>query len=355
MMKAAVYYGPGDIRFEERPIPVPAVNQLVVQVDYVGICGTDVHSYHTEGMVAPVRVLGHETVGTVTAVGAGVEGITVGEQLLCGPPTQCKEYCAVCRTGATNICVNAMARTAGIGDVDGSYAEYLLVPDVKHTTLLKVPPGVDPKEAVLFDVACVALHAIRKSRFRVGDNVVVSGAGPIGLSTVALLKFAGASKIIVLETSEDKHALARALGGDYVFNPAGMTDLAGEIGAIIGSGVAADVVFDCVGSARSLQTCVEAGVRPGGQIMLIGAGTESIDFCTARLVVTEIDLQSSFVYTSDEVITFLDLIASGRLSFKSLVTDVIRLEDCVEQGLERLRRPGSGQVKILISPLAQGR
>jgi len=349
-MKAAVYHGPGDLRVEERPVPHPAANQLLVKVEYVGICGTDVHAYAHAGLIEPGRVIGHETLGTVAAIGAGVEGFAVGQRLLCGPPTQCAALCPACRNGTPNICETALPRTAGIGNVDGGYAEYLLVPDVRHTMLLPVAASVDPQEAVLFDVVCVALHAIRKSRFRVGDSVVVSGAGPIGLATVGMLRFAGAGRIIALETDATKFDAARALGADVVLDPATHPDLRGAIRAQSGSGVGADVVFECVGNSRSVGTSISACVRPGGQVMLVGVGADPLGVTTASIVAAEVDLQSSFVYTSDEVRAYLDLLAAGRIRFKSLVTDVIRLEDCVGRGIERLRQSGSGQVKILIRP-----
>lgn len=349
-MKCAVYYGPGDVRLEERPIPVAGHNQLVIRVDYVGICGTDVHSYQMAGVIAPVRVFGHETVGTVVEVGAGVEGFAPGEQILCGPPTHCAENCPLCRRGETNICVNGFPRTAGIGELDGAYAEYLLVNDVRHTMLIKLPAGVDAREAVLFDVVCVAFHGIRKSRFKLGDNVVVSGGGSIGLSAIGLLKLGGANRIIALETAEDKHAIMRDYGADYVINPAKVADVGAEIRRIVGSGVGADVVFECVGNARSLATCVADCVRPGGQVMLIGTGGEPIALSTARIVPREVDLQCSFVYTPDEVTTYLELMAAGKIDFSGLVTDVIQLKDCVERGLARQAKPDNGQIKILIAP-----
>lgn len=349
-MKCAVYYGPGDVRLEQRPIPVAGPGQMVVRVDYVGICGTDVHSYQMAGIISPVRVFGHETVGTIVEVGAGVAGYAPGEQILCGPPTHCAENCPLCRRGESNICVNGFPRTAGIGELDGAYAEYLLVNDVRHTMLIKLPVGVDARAAVLFDVVCVAFHGIRKSRFKLGDNVVVSGGGSIGLSAIGLLKVGGANRIIALETAEDKHAIMRTYGADHVINPARVPDVGAAIRDIIGSGVGADVVFECAGNAQSLATCVEHSVRPGGQVMLIGTGGEPIALTTARIVPREVDLQCSFVYTPDEVTTYLELMAAGKIDFSGLVTDVIRLEDCVDSGLERLSRPGNGQIKILIAP-----
>ena len=178
-MKAAVFYGAGDIRVEERPMPKAGPGQMVVKIDYCGVCGTDMEAYKHE-IVKPVIVLGHENVGTVYEVGEGVTKFKVGDKVLCGPPSYCAEGCSSCKSGKPNICAYGFPRTNGIGGPDGGFAEYMLVGDVDHTMIIPVPEGVDIKDAVLFDVICVSLHAIRKSNFKFGDNVVISGGGPIG-------------------------------------------------------------------------------------------------------------------------------------------------------------------------------
>ena len=162
-MKVAAYYGTGDVRVEERPVPVPGPNQMVVKISYVGICGTDVEFFHGHcpPFVQLPMVLGHENSGVVAAVGEGVTDFKVGDKVLCGPPSHCPEDCPLCQHGQTNICINGFPRTAGIGGPDGGYAEYYLVRDVAHTMIIKVPDNVDLKDAVLFDVICVSLHGIR--------------------------------------------------------------------------------------------------------------------------------------------------------------------------------------------------
>ena len=176
-MKAAVYYGPGDVRIEEREIPKAGADEIVVKIDYCGVCGSDVESYH-HNTNKPVMVLGHENVGIVHEVGKNVTGFKVGERLLCGPPSYCEEGCPSCRRGRPNICMNGLEKTAGIGGPDGGYEEYMRIADPKHKILIKIPDMVDSKDAVLFDVVCVAFHGFRRSEFKFGDTVAVSGTGP---------------------------------------------------------------------------------------------------------------------------------------------------------------------------------
>jgi (R,R)-butanediol dehydrogenase/meso-butanediol dehydrogenase/diacetyl reductase len=351
-MKAAALYGKGDVRIEERPIPTPGANQLVVKINYVGVCGTDVEFY--KGAYPPFvhlpMVLGHENVGTVSAVGEGVTGFQVGDRILCGPPSHCAEDCPSCQRGETNICINGFPRTAGIGGPDGGYAEYYLVQDVAHTMLIKVPDGVDLKDAVLFDVICVSLHGVRKSNFKVGDNVVVSGTGPIGLAAIQFLKAGGANKIIALGTSPSKYPTLKAYGADYCLNPKELGDkLADEIKKICGNPVGADIVFECAGNASSLYNCIHYCVKPGGQVAVIGTIQEPLtNLVPGSFSIHEPNLQFTFVYTADEVRMYLEMLAAGKIHFPGMVTDIIPLTDCVEKALDRKDR--TGMLKILIDP-----
>lgn len=202
-------------------VPEPGPGQMLVKIDYVGICGTDIEFYKLGQTPTPLpKILGHENSGTIVKLGEGVTDFQVGQRVLCGPPAHCKENCSPCKEGKTNICIHGFPRTAGIGMPDGGYAEYLLIEDVAHTMIIPVPENVKMEDAVLFDVICVALHGIRMSRFKLGDSVVVSGMGPVGLSAVQFLKAGGANKIIALDVTDRKKEAALAYGADYFLNSA---------------------------------------------------------------------------------------------------------------------------------------
>ena len=350
-MKAIALYGKKDARIIEKPVPQAEENQLVVKIDYVGICGTDVEFFQS-GAVPPFvhlpMVLGHENVGTVVEVGKGVTEFKVGDKILCGPPSHCAEDCPSCRQGKTNICINGFPRTAGIGGPDGGYAEYMLVRDVKHTMLVKVPEGVDLKDAVLFDVICVSLHGVRNSAFKFGDNVVVSGTGPIGLAAIQCLKAAGANKIIALGTNSAKEPIIKAYGADYFINSKECPDLAGEIQKILGSPVGADVVYECAGNMTSLSNCVYQCVKPGGQVSIIGTIQEPIDRAGARSVLHPRAQLPVLLHTQEDVQIYLDMVASGKMKFPGMVTDVVSLNRAIDMGLDRKDR--KGMLKILIDP-----
>ena len=348
-MKTAVLYGKQDIRIEDRPKPTAGPGQMVVKIEYVGICGTDIEFYKLGQTPTPLpKILGHENSGIVTEVGEGVTEFKVGDRVLCGPPAHCAEDCPCCKEGRTNICINGFPRTAGIGVPNGGYAEYLLIEDVAHTMIIPVPDGVKMEDAVLFDVICVALHGIRISRFKLGDAVAVSGMGPVGLSAVQFLKAGGAHPIIALDVTDTKKEAAFAYGADYFINTRTTEDVGAAIREILHSPVGVDVAFECSGHPASVETCALSAVRPGGQVMLIGTVQEPLQFVLGTPQVFEIDFQSSFVYVKEEVEIYLNMLAAGKIAFPGMVTDIMPLEECNERGLGRKDR--STQLKMLIKP-----
>ena len=347
-MKAAVFYGAGDLRVEERPMPKAGPGQMVVKIDYCGVCGTDVEAYKYE-IVKPVIVLGHENVGTVYEVGEGVTKYKVGDKVLCGPPSYCAEGCSSCKSGKPNICAYGFPRTNGIGGPDGGFAEYMLVGDVDHTMIIPVPEGVDEKEAVLFDVICVSLHALRRSNFRFGDTVAVSGTGPIGLAAIQIAKAAGARRVVAIGTSKEKDAVCKAYGADFYINAKECENLAAEVRKVLGTPDGADVTLECAGNQASLLNCVFQVAKNGSQVVLVGIVGEPLDkLSLAPVIPREIDLISSFVYTPEEIEMYLDMLASGKIQFPGMVTDIIALDDVVEKGVARQDR--TGQLKILLDP-----
>jgi threonine dehydrogenase-like Zn-dependent dehydrogenase len=201
---------------------------------------------------------------------------------------------------------------------------------------------------VLFDVICVSLHGVRKSKFKMGDNVVVSGAGSIALAAIQLLKAGGANKIVVLGTSPAKEPLLKRYGADYFLDAKNTPDIGAAVREIFGSPEGADEVFECAGNAASLANCVSC-VRPGGQVTVIGTIQEPMsNLVPGSFSIHEPEFLFTFVYTEPDVKIYLEMLAAGKIAFPDMVTDVISLDDVVEKGLARKDR--KGQIKILIDP-----
>ncbi|MFT4108707.1 zinc-dependent alcohol dehydrogenase [Propionicimonas sp.] len=347
-MRSAVLYGTGDLRVEERAVPHAGPGQLVVRMLYAGLCGTDVEAYQ-HPILPPDMVLGHENVGEIVEVGDGVRGPwQVGMRIICGPPDACADGCPACRVGRTNVCSSAFPHTNGIGGPDGGMAEYMLVADADHTMLVAVPDDVASRDAVLYDPVCVALHGVRRSSFRVGDDVVVSGAGPVALGAIQFLKAGGARRLVVLGTNSAKFPLLERYGADVCINAKDSTDLGADIREALGRPEGADVTFECAGNATSLRNCVFSAAKNGGQVVLLGTIATPMDLVQAQFGPREIDLIGSFVYTRDEIGIFLDMLRAGKIAFPDLVGDVIGLDEVVARGLCRPDR-GSA-LKILVDP-----
>lgn len=346
-MKVAVYEGVRSIRLEGRPELKAGPGEVIVKIKYCGICGTDVHAYLHEGLIQPGLVLGHENVGTIAEIGEGVEGWEIGERVAVGPPGMCGE-CYYCKHGYPTLCETGFIRTNGLAPGhDGGMAEYMRVREPK-TMLHRIPDEVSFEDAVLLDTIAVGLHGILQSKFQPGDNVVVVGAGSIGLGTIQWLKLGGARHITVLQPSPRKRELALKFGADLALNPLEEGDaLEGKIKALYG-GIGADVVFECVGTPQAVQTALSL-VRGAGQVLLLGVSEEETPLVEAMLVQREIEIKATLAYGEDEIRLCLDFLAQRRFNTEEMVSDIISLDDIVEKGFERLATT-KGLVKVLVAP-----
>jgi 2-desacetyl-2-hydroxyethyl bacteriochlorophyllide A dehydrogenase len=343
-VKALLYKGVKTAGIVERPMPKAGPGEAVVKIALCGICGTDLHIYF-EGMLPPPFVPGHENVGVIVELGEGVEGFAVGDRVVAGPPGNCGR-CFFCTHGRPNLCVDGFGNTNGLTR-DGGMAEYMLVHDARQM-LYSIPENVSFEDAVLTDTIATALRAISQSDLALGDNVVVSGAGPVGLAAIQLFKLAGARHVAALEIVPAKRVLAAAAGADLVLDPVAEGDaLKGRIAALYG-GLGPDIAAECAGKAQSLGLCLDL-VRNGGQVLNIGAGGEPLPIVPAMLAVREVQLQSSLAYGAQEAKLVLDYLAAGRFNTDGMLSDVIPLADIVANGFERLVADRS-LVKVAVKP-----
>jgi len=292
-MKVAVFEGVRSIRLQQRPDLKPVPGEVIVKIKYCGICGTDVHIFDAE-LLPPPLVLGHENVGTIAAVGEGVGGWEIGDRVLVGPPGPCGE-CYYCNNGHSSICKTGFSRTNGLGPgQDGGMAEAMRVREPK-SMLHRIPDEVAFEDAVLIDTIAVGLRGIIQSRFKVGHNVVVSGAGPIGLGTIEWLKIAGARHITVLEPSEKKRALALQHGAHEVHNPLEVGHGFREKILARYNGLGADVAFECAGNPQSFETALDL-IRGAGQMLVLGVNEKKACVTEATMIQHESEIKASLAY-----------------------------------------------------------
>ncbi|WP_327158884.1 alcohol dehydrogenase catalytic domain-containing protein [Streptomyces tubercidicus] len=209
-MRAAVLHGPGQLSLAERPVPEPGPGEVLVRVEAVGTCGSDVHYYRHgrigDFVVREPLVLGHEAAGTVVACGPGADPRRMGRRVSIEPGTPCGS-CGECRPGRYNLCPDM--RFLATPPVDGAFCEYLAVhQDFAH----EVPDCLTIEDAALLEPLSVAVWACRKARVAPGDRVLITGAGPIGLVTAQTARAFGAREVMVTDVLPHRLAMARAAG-----------------------------------------------------------------------------------------------------------------------------------------------
>jgi len=335
-MKAVLYEGPKKMKVIDIPKPVAGAGQVVVKVTLCGICGTDTHSYMHEGILFPGTVFGHETVGIISEIGSGVEGFKAGDRVAVGAPGSCPEGCYYCRIGRPTLCVNGFPRTLGIGPgTQGAYAEYILA-KYPNRMLIKIPDKVKDDDAVLFDIFSTAFHGFKRSSFKSGMNVVVVGAGAIGLSMIQLLKIAGAGHITAVNRALKKRQMALEAGADLALSPNEEKDIAGKIKSLY-NGRGADIVYECAGNPAAVGQAVTMA-RSGGEVILIGTNPEPLSTINEiQIGLGELDLKGSFAYDEDEIRTVLTFMDKGLIKTKGMLNKKVKLDE-VPAALEELSK-----------------
>jgi (R,R)-butanediol dehydrogenase / meso-butanediol dehydrogenase / diacetyl reductase len=307
-MRAAVYEAPGRIRIEDRPLPLPRGDEVLIEVEHCGICGTDLHLF-LDGLGRPGTIGGHEYAGTIAAIGGGILGWTPGDRVVAGPRASCGA-CASCRDGRPVLC-DTRPDVTGEG-FQGGFAEYVRVHD---SQLRRVPDGLDLRTAALAEPLAVALHAVTRSRARPGQRALVCGAGPLGLLVVAALRDAGVAEVVVSEPRETRRRRALDVGATRGCEP----------GALASPPMPFDIVpepfhvaIECSGHKSAMETALGQLAR-GGTLVLVGTGGEPPRFDHYRILLNELVVTGAFNYDADGFERALELLASGRLPTASLI------------------------------------
>jgi (R,R)-butanediol dehydrogenase/meso-butanediol dehydrogenase/diacetyl reductase len=341
-MRAAVIEGPAEVVVREVERPQPADGEVLVRIEYCGICGTDLHTA-LDGWAPPGTVGGHEWSGRVEAVGTGVTGWQPGE-LVVGGPAWCGS-CEWCRQGRPALCVADPLRTSKPGH-GGAFAEYHLA---GADSIHRVPGGLDPRTAALAEPLAVALHALTVAAVpadAAGVRTLVSGAGPLGLLVIAALADRGASDIVVSEPSPARRDQARRAGAAEAVAP-------DELPAVpeVPTHCREDgfgLVFECSGKAAAIGTALGL-LRPTGRLVLLGTGSMSVRLDPIRILLNELVVTGAYCYDAGGIDAALSLLAAGRLPIDALVSsDDIGLDDLLET-MQRLKS-GHQPRKALVRP-----
>jgi threonine dehydrogenase-like Zn-dependent dehydrogenase len=340
-MAAAVYQSPGVITVEERAVPRPDPDQMVVRVHACGICGSDIHQLRDGWGFQPGAVAGHEWTGTIAALGTDVVGWVLGDRVVGGTSPKCGT-CRRCLEGKPSQCEH---RHSAITDnADGAFAEYIVV---RAAGVLRLPDTLSARHAALAEPLAVALHGITRSGVQPGDTVMVIGAGPIGALSVAALVAKGIDYVVVVEPHQGRRELALAVGATEVIDPSELTTFPSWEPERLAER-AVHVVLECSGH----KAAIEAGFHQlgrGGILVMVGAGIEHPTFDPNRMILNELTVTGSFVYDLGGFEDALELLASDGFPNDLLIDPTDVPLNAVGQALEAL---ASGRIagKVMVVP-----
>lgn len=300
---------PGLIELEERPVPVPGPGQVLVEVSAVGVCGSDVH-WFTEGRIGELAVdgplvLGHEASGVVRALGPGADQLKVGDRIAMEPGIPCGR-CRACRHGQYNLCPHI--RFFATPPVDGAFARYVVH---EEDFCYVLPDHVSDDAGALLEPLSVGIWSTWKAHIAVGDRVLVTGAGPIGLVVAAVARAAGAQEVVVTDTQAVRLPSATKMGATAVVDALKDGDSLADMGA--------DVLIECSGSMQALETGIRA-LRGGARAVVVGMSAESHPRLPLALVQwREIELTGTFRYANTYP-TAVAMASAGTVPLDDLVT-----------------------------------
>jgi 2-desacetyl-2-hydroxyethyl bacteriochlorophyllide A dehydrogenase len=335
-MRAARWAAPGKLEITEVPDPVPAHGELVVWVGHCGVCGTDLHIADGEFPPTPYPIIpGHEFAGRVAAVGDGVPGdwregdrVAVDPSLFCG-------HCPACRAGRGNLCGNWNA----IGDtVDGAFAEYVAVPAVNA---YRIPDHVDDAQGAMIEPLSCAVHGLRRIGPVLGEDVLLMGAGTMGLLLLQLLNRAGAHSVTVVDRKQSRLAAATAVGAGSVMTGEG------ESGGADGLEPRFGVAVDATGAPAAIETAFDSLER-GGRLLIFGvtSGDATVTLSPFRIYNDEITIAGSMAVLNSFGAA-ADLMAAGAVDTAPLLGTPYPL-DRFGDALAAVRA-GEG-IKIQVAP-----
>merc|ERR1712020_89511 len=321
----AILYKTDDIRLEQQDVVEPGPDQVLLRMDSVGICGSDVH-YWTHGAIgdfivkAPM-VLGHEAAGVVAKLGSSVSNLKVGDRVAIEPGVPCAG-CDYCKTGVYNLC-----------------------PDMQFCAT--PPDNVSLEEGALMEPLAVGVHACRRAGVSLGKRVLICGAGPIGLVNLLTARAMGASEVIITDIMENRLAVAKSMGATHTYKATrekSAEEMAADVREMLG-GQSPDVTIECSGVEASVRFGIMA-TKSGGCLVLVGLGKPEIVMPIVNAAVREVDIRGIFRYANCYP-TAIAMVASGKVDVKPLITHRFKLEETL-QAFETAKTGAGGAIKVMI-------
>ena len=324
-MKALVIHAAKDLRIEEREALPPGPGQVEIAIQAGGICGSDLH-YYNHGGFGTVRlrepmILGHEIAGTISAVGEGVEGLSIGERVAVSPSRPCN-HCHYCLKGQQNQCLHMQfyGSAMPMPHIQGGFRQQLVA---ESWQCHKVGNGISIEEAAFAEPFAVTLHAVNRAGSMLGKRVLVTGCGPIGALAIIAARLHGAREIVVTDVMDHVLTLAQGIGADRTINVATNPEALSAYGANKGY---FDVMFEASGNERAMRAGLEV-LAPRGVLVQLGLGGD-VSLPQNMIVAKEIEIRGTFRF-HEEFGLAVDLINNRRADLKPLLTAVYPIGDAV--------------------------
>ncbi len=351
-MKANVFHDVNDIRIEEVPCPRAGVGEAVIRVTLTTICGTDLHIVRGEYPVKSGLIIGHEPVGVITELGAGVTGYEIGDRVLVGAITPCG-CCRGCLSGQWAQCGHGSDYEALGGwrfgnTINGAQAEYLLVPSAQ-ANLAKIPDELTDEQVVLLaDIASTGFSGAESGNVKIGDAVAVFAQGPIGLCAAIGARLMGASLVIGVDGDESRLAMAKKMGVDIVLNFKEQ-DVLAEIKKLTNGG--ADVSIESLGTQETFENGLRA-LRPGGTLSSLGvyAGKLQVPYDAFAAGIGDYKIVTTLCPGGKERMRrLMEMVKHHRVDLTPLITHRFSL-DSIGEAYEIFGERREGVMKVAIKP-----
>ena len=343
-MKALILREYNHLEYEEVPVPQIAPDEVLVQVQACGICGSDVHGLDgSTGRRIPPLIMGHEAAGVISEVGSSVNGWRAGDRVTFDSTIYCGE-CYHCRRGQVNLCDNRRVLGVSPGEYsqDGAFAEYVAVP---QRILYRLPDGLSFVHAAMLEPVAVAFHAAGRTPISLDDTAVVVGAGMIGLLVVQALRLSGCGQVIAVDLDRDRLDLAKRLGADVGLK-SDETDVVADVLQRTG-GRGADIAVEVVGIASTV-TLATQSIRKGGSLTLVGNLAPKVELLLQAVVTRQLTLYGSCALNG-EYPACMDMIARGAVDVDTLISAVAPLSDGIDW-FRRLQAGEPGLMKVILEP-----
>lgn len=350
-MRANVFRAINEFGIEDVARPRAGVGEAVVRVTLTTICGTDLHIVRGEYPVQPGLVIGHETVGVIDELGAGVEGYAVGDRVLIGAITPCGQ-CRACLSGQHSQCGHGGGHTALGGwqlgnTINGAQAEYVRIP-AAQANLARIPDELSDESVILLsDIASTGFSGAESGGVRLGDSVVVMAQGPIGLCATLGARLMGAACVIAVEGDPTRQAMARRLGADLVLAPS--ADVAAAVHAAVPGGV--DVAIEALGTQPTFEQALRC-LRPGGTLSSLGvySGKLELPYDAFASGLGDHRIVTTLCPGGKERMRrLMELVRTQRIDLTPLLTHVFPLAD-IRAAYELFGARGDGVLKVAIRP-----